>query len=252
MARTSSEEGGGFSLWLSAELLPRGRRSFLTVVDDELTGRRALLPGEEVPPLSLLPAPWSRKMLCLFTSRRVEGDESGLRGATADPTAGPVLWAGDSATRVFRTQSESERAESSSRGRLSLGSCDSLVRGSPLGVVFLVRCADPRCPLQTLRPSGPVVGFLLLPLLLGEASGPLSLPLSSYSSACPPPWGQDTEKRGPCSGFRCGRWVVGGRAWMVLSARRDLQTQRWGAWPQSQGQAGPGHGQACHFQCRWQ
>lgn len=55
MARRSSEEGGGFSLWLSAELLPQGRRSFLTVVDDEFTGLGVLLPGEEVPPLSLLP-----------------------------------------------------------------------------------------------------------------------------------------------------------------------------------------------------
>ena len=85
MARRSSEEGGGFSLWLSVEPLPRGRRSFLTVVDDELTGRRVLLPGEEVPPLSLLPAPWSRKMLCLFTSRRAQGDESGLRGGDGGP-----------------------------------------------------------------------------------------------------------------------------------------------------------------------
>lgn len=118
---------------------------------------------------------------------------------------------------------------------MSLGSCDSLVQGSHLGVVFLMRCVDPRYLLQILKSSGPVVGFLLLPLLLGEASGP------PHPSHHPPPQGQDTEKRDPCSGFRWGRWVVGEWAWMVLSGWHDLQTQRWGAQPQSQGQASLGH-----------
>ena len=52
-----------------------------------------------------------------------------------------------------------------------------------MGVGFLMRRADPRYLLQILRSSGPMVGFLLLPLLLGEASGPPIPPTALHAGA---------------------------------------------------------------------
>ena len=56
-----------------------------------------LLRGEEVPPLSLLCVLWSQKTrVCSHPGGRRVGSQ-GFREASADPTAGQVLWAGDSA-----------------------------------------------------------------------------------------------------------------------------------------------------------
>lgn len=93
---------------------------------------------------------------------------------------------------------------------MSFGSCDSPVRGSHLGVVFLMRRADLRC-LQILRSSGPVVGFLLLLLLLGEASSAPILPTTPHPRA-------RVLRRGTPAQASCaeGRWWRSGHRWCSL------------------------------------